>query len=477
MRPAGISISSWFLASDPTSLHCHTASHSHPSKRKAIDTWMDPLSITLACVTLVGVVSKVSTSLTTLSRDFRDAPSEIKATALELSSVRAVLVNLTEQISRPGGTALSSDLAQDMGSIIKNCSVVVSDIEECLSKHLKPRRGVSDYWLLGGGKDELARYQSRLEAHKSALQIALQILAVNSLQNISRDTAQIPQIKDDMKRILKELKQLRARVPADEAVHGVSKALSETLDDMARQVGHVPAHCSKSTKNEETDDDSWDSDTACLNGPAPLSPVLAKSMVQAKVPKSQSPRRKPQDPDHAKLNPVVVSSPQLPSPLLPGSTQPKGYNNQQRLRYQEILQRLTREDMLKFLIKEEIPRESLLYIAPPNSLRPKSLRFTYILLRQTTCTIPDPCPDPHRPFEFPDIMRYVVSQPWTLYLGRNSQRECGPDFIDIQTPGVSELHCKIWLENGQWFVADVQKTSCTWLNGTWLLKIRMKPIH
>jgi hypothetical protein len=208
---------------------------------------MDPLSITLACVTLIGVVSKVSTSLTTLSRDFRDAPSELKATALGLSSVQAVLVNLTQQTSGPGGFALLSDLEQHIINIIKHCSVVIADIETCLQKHMQSRRGVSGYWLLGGGKDELARHRSSLEAHKSAIQIALQMLAVNSLRNIARDTAPIPQIQDDTRRIFIEFKQLRAQIPADEAQNGVSKALSATLDDMTSKVGAVRAHGNKNS--------------------------------------------------------------------------------------------------------------------------------------------------------------------------------------------------------------------------------------
>lgn len=81
---------------------------------------MDPLSIALACVTLVGVISKVSRSPTTLSRDLRDAPSELKATALELSSVSAVLVHLSQQTSGPEGIALLSDLEQQILSIIRN---------------------------------------------------------------------------------------------------------------------------------------------------------------------------------------------------------------------------------------------------------------------------------------------------------------------------------------------------------------------
>ncbi|KAH4415989.1 hypothetical protein HBH92_066770 [Parastagonospora nodorum] len=426
---------------------------------------MDPLSITLACVTLIGVVSKVSTSLRTLSRDFRDAPSELKATDLELSSVQAVLVNLTQQTSGPGGVALLSDLEQHVINIIKHCSVVVADIETCLQKHMQSRRGVSGYWLLGGGKDELARHRSSLEAHKSALQITLQMLAVNSLRNIVRNTAPIPQIQDDMRRFFKELEQLRARIPTDEAQNGISKALSATLDDMASQFGAVRAHGDKNNQHDETDSDGgWDSDTACINGPAPLSQVSAKSMAQAKVPKPQSPRRTLKDPDHGKRNRAIVTSrkspsPQSPSLLLLGSVQPKNCNNQRRLTNKEILQHL---------LEEGIPQEPIRYTVPPKSPKPKSQRLIQIRLRQTA--IPEPYPDPYRPFEFPEIMRYVASQPWTLYLGRNAQRKYEPDFIDLQTPGVSEVHCKIWLEDGSWFVEDVQRASCTWLNGTWLTK-------
>lgn len=213
---------------------------------------MDPLSITLACITLIGTISKVSTTLTTFVRDFRDAPTELNAVSLELQSVYLVLQNLKRDTVGPTtNSTLPSDLKQQILVIIKNCGRVVRDIESCLKKHRQSRRGIGGYWLLGGGKDDMAKYRSSLEAHKSAIGIAVQVVNVSISRDIKKDTGHIPQI-------LKELRMLRARLPDEDRDQRTGR-LRTALDDITSHAGSVCGSRTKEGNGEDQEDSAYDS--------------------------------------------------------------------------------------------------------------------------------------------------------------------------------------------------------------------------
>jgi hypothetical protein len=102
---------------------------------------MDPLSITLACIALIGTITKVSSAVTTFARDCTDVPSELDAVTLELRSVKLVLEDLARNTLGPDKSTLPSNLEQQIIEIVKNCGRVIIDIENCLKKHRKSREG------------------------------------------------------------------------------------------------------------------------------------------------------------------------------------------------------------------------------------------------------------------------------------------------------------------------------------------------
>ena len=64
---------------------------------------------------------------------------------------------------------LAVNFHRQISEILTNCDGVVGDIHTTLKKHTKSRLGRRGYWTFGGGKTDLNKYKSSLEAHKSTL--------------------------------------------------------------------------------------------------------------------------------------------------------------------------------------------------------------------------------------------------------------------------------------------------------------------
>jgi hypothetical protein len=139
---------------------------------------MDPLSISASCVGLVATIAKTSTALTCFVRDVRDARRDLDAVSRELSSLKTVLELLAEDTVDEKAQSLPAGLQAQITGILTNCNGVVIEIEDGLSKHEKSKLGRAGYWTMGGGKGDMSKLRSSLEAHKSALEIALDMLAM-----------------------------------------------------------------------------------------------------------------------------------------------------------------------------------------------------------------------------------------------------------------------------------------------------------
>jgi hypothetical protein len=183
---------------------------------------MDPLSIATSCVTLVATIGNCSLAITKFIRDVRDARSDLALICNELHSLEAVLVLLQDDFAQPSNNVLPPQLVDHLGSILHNCNDVVAEIEKSLLRHRNSRLGAGGHWTIGGGKDDMTKYRTSLEAHKSALELALEMVTMTVTCDIKKDTteirynsAAIPGIKNDTTQILNEIAHLRARLPAD----------------------------------------------------------------------------------------------------------------------------------------------------------------------------------------------------------------------------------------------------------------------
>jgi Fungal N-terminal domain of STAND proteins len=138
---------------------------------------MDPLSITTGCVTLVATIAKLTVQINGFVREARGARSDLDAVSRELHSLTTVLEILAHDADDTARSAFPPSLAQQITGIVKNCGGVVSQIEASLEKHggefARLRKGAQWSW---GGKFDMEQLRSSLEAHKSALDIALQMV-------------------------------------------------------------------------------------------------------------------------------------------------------------------------------------------------------------------------------------------------------------------------------------------------------------
>jgi hypothetical protein len=136
------------------------------------------------------------------------------------------------------------------------CGNVIVQIEKCLESHAGARLRAGVKWSLAG-KGDMEKLRSTLEAHKSALDIALEMVTLYELKTwdvdnfasagltvwartltreIKTDTAELRNdtsaIKDDTEQILLEIARLRSRLPKDEYRQNSSFILKRYLEDL-----------------------------------------------------------------------------------------------------------------------------------------------------------------------------------------------------------------------------------------------------
>ncbi|KAK4110889.1 hypothetical protein N656DRAFT_184469 [Canariomyces notabilis] len=141
---------------------------------------MDPFSITAACVSLLDTVLSASSATVTFIRECREARGEVQAVSGELHVLSTVLDVLRDE-------KLPATLESSIHSILKDCNVIVSDIVKLLKKHSGVSRADrAARWALNG-RGEVNKLRSTLEAHRSALNLALEVAAISMLRDTRAD--------------------------------------------------------------------------------------------------------------------------------------------------------------------------------------------------------------------------------------------------------------------------------------------------
>lgn len=138
---------------------------------------MDPLTIAVGCVSLVATISKLSEVISTFIRDVRTSRSELDAVSRELLSLKTVLELLEEDTSEDVSGSFPETLRLQIIGIVSNCDTVVAEIESVLMSHVGNRIDKSAKWVLAG-KGDVNKLRLSLEAHKSALEIALDMVTL-----------------------------------------------------------------------------------------------------------------------------------------------------------------------------------------------------------------------------------------------------------------------------------------------------------
>jgi hypothetical protein len=138
---------------------------------------MEPLSITATCIGLASTIARTSLVVIGFVKDVRAARSDLDAVSRELLSLKTVLELLADDVDDSSSRSIPQTLQNQIAGIVRNCTGVVVDIEQTLKKHEGGKVIKVAKWV-ASGKSDVSRLQLSLEAHKSALEIALDMVTL-----------------------------------------------------------------------------------------------------------------------------------------------------------------------------------------------------------------------------------------------------------------------------------------------------------
>jgi len=131
----------------------------------------DPFSITVGCIGLVGTIVKVSKTLVVFAKDAQHAQADVDEVSRELNSLMMVL----QLLAKNDTTRFPERVSRPISGIVENCKTVVLDVEKCIEKFHQGTAVNKLSWATSG-KEEMGKLLRSLEAHKSALELGLDML-------------------------------------------------------------------------------------------------------------------------------------------------------------------------------------------------------------------------------------------------------------------------------------------------------------
>ncbi|KXH52640.1 hypothetical protein CNYM01_01691 [Colletotrichum nymphaeae SA-01] len=193
----------------------------------------DPLSITTACITLIGAIGKTTQAVTNFVRTCRDAREDLAAVSRELSDLRIVLELLIDDTATKA--SLPAAFEKHVLALVGNCLGVTTEIAGELGNH-DGRTGPAR-WAMGG-KETVNQLKTMLEMHKGSLNLALELANLVSSKAIKDDTVVIRNdaglIKEDTTNLLRQVSDVTlqiARIRKAVGANGQIKvANSDTID-------------------------------------------------------------------------------------------------------------------------------------------------------------------------------------------------------------------------------------------------------
>ena len=146
---------------------------------------MDPLSIATACVSLLSGITTVSKSLASFVSTALDARKDIDGFSRELSSLALCVATLKNEEFRFPDT-----LQKQLVGVLQNCGSVTQGMSVVIERHRSNAVGRKLQWSFSD-RDEVSRLRERLEAHKSVLEITLELANLSTVNTIKEDTSDI----------------------------------------------------------------------------------------------------------------------------------------------------------------------------------------------------------------------------------------------------------------------------------------------
>ncbi|OCT52466.1 hypothetical protein CLCR_09728 [Cladophialophora carrionii] len=204
---------------------------------------MDPLTITTGCISLLSGLTALSKQITTFALVAHEARADMNAFSKEIASLTLCL----DALRQPDLIRFYPDaLRPNLTTIIRECDGVVVKMSVLLSKLSSASVARRMQWPFAA-RDEADRLRQSLEAHKSALQIAVSLVSLSATQSLQNDTSSIrvkaallPGLKEDTAQIA-ELRAELAALRMDMNLHrtGLSIPMQRFLEESTAHADSV----------------------------------------------------------------------------------------------------------------------------------------------------------------------------------------------------------------------------------------------
>ena len=129
---------------------------------------------------MTATATKLADTITRFVRDVRAARADLDAVSRELGSLKLILLTLEDEFTDDGFkdvVEIPETLKKQIHDMIGNCQAVLLDIDRLLEDQKTSRIGEASRWTLTG-KGDVKKLQYSLEAHRSVLDIALELVNV-----------------------------------------------------------------------------------------------------------------------------------------------------------------------------------------------------------------------------------------------------------------------------------------------------------
>ena len=138
-----------------------------------LETGMDPLSITTACLSLLSAISTATHLVIDFIVSCREARDDITAVSRELSDLDITLHILKHEAEADGLKQLPDDLHQYIRDIMVNCTTVLTDPDALLRECRGTGLDLAAKWALFGCK-EAKKIHASHEVHIRTLSLVVE---------------------------------------------------------------------------------------------------------------------------------------------------------------------------------------------------------------------------------------------------------------------------------------------------------------
>ena len=132
---------------------------------------MDPFSIATSCISLTSAIAQLTLQIKTFVSGFRDTRKDLESVTAELQSLSICLECIQDDYSNYR-VSYPSSISQSLLSVLRNCEGVTTQMQAVLDQTSSVSVNKRIHWAMHG-RQQMNTLRSSLEAHKSAIDIAL----------------------------------------------------------------------------------------------------------------------------------------------------------------------------------------------------------------------------------------------------------------------------------------------------------------